>query len=147
MPDPSPQQQQPIIQQPTAPSFAVAVNGTQTAVPTAPIRSSSSSTSSLSDARSAAEAALREYMNLQRQRAMVDKVGMVNGHNNGTVAGAGDGYGGKGGGGEAARVGERLREQSGIVLGRLRGLAGDVGEVVGEAEGQRWRRVLVGGIL
>ncbi|AEO67167.1 uncharacterized protein THITE_128347 [Thermothielavioides terrestris NRRL 8126] len=90
-------------------------------------------------------------------------VGAVNGAAAGTAgAGAGVGQGGKPGlrtsgqgrgQGQAGQeqlagdVEERVRVQTGLVLGELGRLVESVREIARRAEGERWRRVLVGGVI
>lgn len=107
-------------------------------------------TPSLNTARAAAQSALQELLALRRQQVMV--VGQTNGvlptsaaAVNGTGTTGGAGKGGKRD--QAMMAGERVRAQTGLVLRELEGLQARVGEVVRGAEGGRWRRVLVGGVV
>lgn len=65
------------------------------------------------------ESALREYMTMQRNRHRKAEVGMD----------------------------ERLRIQASAVLGDLRTLRHEVGDMVKSAESHRWRRFIIGGAM
>jgi len=73
----------------------------------------------LKDTKVATEFALREYMNLQRSRFRKGEVGIE----------------------------ERLRIQASTVLGDLRSLRQEVGDMVKAAEKHRWRRFIIGGAM
>ncbi|KAK0643910.1 hypothetical protein B0T16DRAFT_416845 [Cercophora newfieldiana] len=73
----------------------------------------------LKDTKVATEFSLREYMNLQRSRYRKEEVGIE----------------------------ERLRIQASTVLGDLRSLRQEVGDMVKSAEKHRWRRFIIGGAL
>ncbi|KAK3292141.1 uncharacterized protein B0H64DRAFT_405780 [Chaetomium fimeti] len=117
-----------------------------------------------------AETALRELLAVRRQQAMLATVGGgggggtglgingVGGSTGGGVNGAGVGVMGVNGVGmmgvngygkvdQAAEVEGRRRMQTGLVLMGLRGLQARVEAVVGKAEGERWRRFAVGGVV
>ncbi|KAK3903110.1 hypothetical protein C8A05DRAFT_43591 [Staphylotrichum tortipilum] len=114
---PQQQQQQQAVFYPPPPTTALLPNGSPT------------SSLSLNRARKESEAAIKELISLRRQQTMVNGVG-------------------KGDGGQAAAAAAaRVSAQMGLVVAGLRGLRGRVGEVVGKAEGQRWRRILVGGVF
>ncbi|KAL1842565.1 hypothetical protein VTJ49DRAFT_4848 [Mycothermus thermophilus] len=116
----------------------------------------------LSSTRAAAQAALRELLSLRRQRAMLLSV-QAQTQPNGVDPlglGSGSGSGGGGGGGKAGHgshergnlqalrdVEERLSAQHRAVVQGLRQLQGRVAEVARRAEGTRWRRFVVGGIM
>lgn len=74
---------------------------------------------SLKDTKLATEHSLREYMTMQRNRYRKDTLGME----------------------------ERLRIQASTVLGDLRTLRQEVGDMVKSAESHRWRRFIIGGAL
>ncbi|KAK0620452.1 hypothetical protein B0T14DRAFT_409099, partial [Immersiella caudata] len=73
----------------------------------------------LKDTKAATAFALREYMNLQRARYRKEEVGIE----------------------------ERLRIQASTVLGDLRSLRQEVGDMVKSAEKHRWRRFIIGGAI
>ena len=73
----------------------------------------------LKDTKAATEFALREYMSLQRSRYRKGEAGIE----------------------------ERLRIQASTVLGDLRVLRQDVGNMVKAAESHRWRRFIIGGAM
>jgi hypothetical protein len=72
---------------------------------------------------------------------------MVNGVHGGAYGDIGTGSGGTGKVLVAGEVEERLRVQNRAVLASLKGLQERVGEVVAQAEGERWRRLFVGGLV
>ena len=74
---------------------------------------------SLKDTKLATEHSLHEYMTMQRSRYRKDTVGIE----------------------------ERLRIQASTVLGDLRTLREEVGDMVKSAESHRWRRFIIGGAL
>ncbi|KAL2159477.1 hypothetical protein VTH06DRAFT_2482 [Thermothelomyces fergusii] len=82
--------------------------------------------------RASAESALRELVAARRQRAMVHD---VNGH---AAGGKSD---------LAAEVEWKVQSQTGLVLSDLRALQERVKTVLARAEGERWRRWGVGGII
>ncbi len=69
--------------------------------------------------KSAAEFSLREYMALQRRRYRTDEAGMEN----------------------------RLRAQARIAVRDLQDVRGHVADIIRAAEGHRWRRWLLGGVV
>ncbi|KAL2189388.1 hypothetical protein L209DRAFT_777008 [Thermothelomyces heterothallicus CBS 203.75] len=110
------------------------------AVPNAITTAAAAGTNAATDiraGRASAESALHELLAARRQRLMVHRV---------------DGAGGSGhvAGGEsdlAAEVEWKVRSQTGLVLFGLRGLQERVGTVLARAEGERWRRWGVGGVI
>lgn len=78
-----------------------------------------SSKPNLKHSQTTTERALREYMSLQRSRYRKNEVGIE----------------------------ERLRTQASTVLGDLRTLRQEVGDMVKAAESHRWRRWIVGGAI
>ncbi|KAK4185711.1 hypothetical protein QBC35DRAFT_503098 [Podospora australis] len=72
------------------------------------------------------ESSVREYVSLQRQRNMVLKKGTQS---------------------ELVAVENRLRSQAASALADLRVLRNEINEIVISAEGQRWRRWIMGGIF
>lgn len=131
----------------------------------------------LRDARAHAESALREYLalrgqlqeQLMRQQLLllaepgdadanvgfgvggpVDGVGAVGGEGGGAREGEGEGEGkgkGKGGPHRGDELAARVRAQARMAADALAGAREAVGEVILRGEGQRWRRLLVGGLM
>ena len=130
----------------------------------------------LKSTRDTAETALRELLAVRRQQSMLSTVnssggggggggtglgingvgvgsgvGMMSVNGVGAGAGGGTGMGMLNGNGKvdqaAAEVETRRRLQTGLVLMGLRGLQARVEAVVGKAEGERWRRFAVGGVV
>ncbi|KAK4121660.1 hypothetical protein N657DRAFT_647840 [Parathielavia appendiculata] len=91
----------------------------------------------LGEARARTHSALRELLATWRQHAMVNGITSTN-----TTPGKVNGYPGPQG-----EVEERVRRQTGLVLQGLRRLRARVGELGERAEGERWRRVVVGGVF
>ncbi|KAK4158040.1 hypothetical protein C8A00DRAFT_28939 [Chaetomidium leptoderma] len=130
---------------PPPPAAAAAATAAAPAAVTRPhTTTTDSNPTTLGDDRSNTEAAFKELLAVRRQRAMVQANG-----GGAALPLAGPAVNGTGRKGEwqAREVEERLRAQAGIVLQGLAGLQWRVGQVVGRAEGERWRRFWIGGVV